>query len=415
MRVLLIGSGGREHALAWKLAQSPLLSKLWSAPGNPGIAEHAQCVDINVNDHSAVIDFCQTKEIDLVVVGPELPLANGIADVLNSAGFAVFGPSKAASQLESSKVFTKRFCTKYGIPTAKYRHFSDLETAKDYVRTQKMPIVVKADGLFAGKGVVVAMDHDEALAAIDRCFKEIHSSIVIEEYLEGFEVSFFAICDGKIAMPFATARDHKRVGDGDVGPNTGGMGAYSPASGITKALHDSIIESIIDPTIKGMREEGFPFQGVLFAGLMITNQGPHLIEYNVRFGDPECQVMMMRLKSDLLEILNACIKENLQNLCIKWNTGSALTVVVATKGYPHFYKCGTIIRSLPKSSNDAVIFHAGTKMVDGFLVADGGRVLSVTALGTTVIEARERAYDMINDISWESGFWRKDIGFHFIS
>ncbi|EMS36179.1 phosphoribosylamine--glycine ligase [Candidatus Liberibacter americanus] len=415
MKVLLIGSGGREHALAWKISKSPLLSEIWSIPGNPGIAEHAQCASIDLQDNAAIVKFCQEKRIDLIVVGPELPLVNGISDELNAAGFDVFGPSKAAAQLEASKAFTKNFCEKYDIPTAKYRHFSDKKMANDYVKKQKMPIVIKADGLFAGKGVVVATNLDEALAAIDRCFNQINSTIVIEEYLEGFEISFFAICDGNTAIPFATARDHKRVGDGDKGKNTGGMGAYSPASGISKELYSQIIKSIIDPTIDGMKKEGTPFKGVLFAGLMITDKGPYLIEYNVRFGDPECQVMMMRLKSDILQIFISCIKGKLEDTEIDWLKEYALTVVVAANGYPDNYVKGSKIEAIPKEKANSKLFHAGTKIIDNCLVANGGRVLGATTLGKTIQEARENAYKMINDIKWENGFWRTDIGLSAIN
>ncbi|RPD37080.1 phosphoribosylamine--glycine ligase [Candidatus Liberibacter solanacearum] len=410
MKVLLIGSGGREHALAWKIAQSPLLSELWSTPGNPGIAQHAKCIPLDVEDHLAIIQFCQKKKIDLVIIGPELPLVNGISDALNSAGFKVFGPSKRASQLESSKFFTKKFCTKYSIPTAQYQYFTDPIVAKKYVKTQKMPIVIKADGIFAGKGVVVATTLDAAIVAIDRCFQQINSTVVIEEYLEGFEVSFFAICDGKIAVPFTTARDHKRVGDGDIGPNTGGMGACSPALGLSKILYSTIIKTIIQPTVEGMKQEKIPFQGVLFAGLMITKQKPYLIEYNVRFGDPECQAMMMRLESDILEILNSCAQGNLHNTTIDWKAEYALTVVVATNGYPETYPKGTVIRKIPLDTDKTKLFHAGTSIIDGSLVANGGRVLNATALGKTISESRERAYNMVKDIDWEHGFWRKDIG-----
>ncbi|ACT56679.1 phosphoribosylamine--glycine ligase [Candidatus Liberibacter asiaticus] len=410
MRVLLIGSGGREHALAWKIAQSPLLSELWSIPGNPGIAQHAQCVAIDIQNHSAIIHFCQEKHIDLVVVGPELPLVNGISDALNAAGFKVFGPSQRAAKLESSKSFAKKFCTKYGIPTATYQHFSDPMKAKQYVQNKSMPIVVKADGLCAGKGVVVAATVDEATSAIDRCFQQINSTVIIEEYLEGFEVSFFALCDGKTAIPFTTARDHKRIHDGDIGPNTGGMGACSPALGMSQELYSTVIQKIILPTIEGMQKEQNPFQGVLFAGLMITEQGPYLIEYNVRFGDPECQAMMMRLESDILEILNSCVHGNLHNTHINWKAEYALTVVVATKGYPEEYPHGTIISKIPQNTGTTQLFHAGTAIVNNNLTANGGRVLSATALGKTITESRELAYHMVENIDWKHGYWREDIG-----
>ncbi|TKB55290.1 MAG: phosphoribosylamine--glycine ligase, partial [Mesorhizobium sp.] len=338
MRVLLIGSGGREHALAWKIAASPLLTKLYAAPGNPGIGREAELVRLDIADHAAVVRFCREKEIDLVVVGPEGPLVAGIADDLRAQGIRVFGPSKAAARLEGSKGFTKDLCARYGIPTAAYGRFGDLASARAYVEKMGAPIVIKADGLAAGKGVTVAMTLDEALAALDACFEgsfgQAGTEVVVEEFLIGEEASFFCLCDGTTALPFGTAQDHKRVGDGDTGPNTGGMGAYSPAPVMTPEMIDRTIREIVEPTMRGMAETGAPFSGVLFAGLMITDKGPKLIEYNTRFGDPECQVLMMRLKDDLLVLLNAAADGQLAHTSVRWRDEAALTVVMAARGYP---------------------------------------------------------------------------------
>ncbi|NEI68053.1 phosphoribosylamine--glycine ligase [Rhizobium lusitanum] len=418
MRVLLIGSGGREHALAWKLAQSPLMTELYAAPGNPGIAEHATLVALDVDNHDAVVAFCKEKAIDFVVVGPEAPLVVGIADKLRAAGIAVFGPSAAAAQLEGSKGFTKDICARYDIPTGAYQRFNNAPKAKAYVRAQGAPIVVKADGLAAGKGVTVAMTVDEALAAIDDCFEgafgEAGAEVVIEAYLDGEEASFFCLCDGKHALALATAQDHKRVGDGDTGPNTGGMGAYSPAPVMTPEMVERTMREIIEPTMRGMAESGHPFSGVFFAGLMITAKGPELIEYNVRFGDPECQVLMMRLKSDLLPLLLACANGTLDQVTAEWSDDPALTVVMASKGYPGSYAKNTPITALPADSEGAKVFHAGTALKDGALVATGGRVLNVTATGKTVGEAKERAYALAGEVKWENGFYRNDIGWRAV-
>ncbi|MGN7292109.1 phosphoribosylamine--glycine ligase [Rhizobium sp. SAFR-030] len=418
MKVLVIGSGGREHALAWKLAQSPLLTKLYAAPGNPGIAEEAELVALDAEDHSAVIAFCRDTGVDFVVVGPEAPLVAGLADDLRDAGFAVFGPSRAAAQLEGSKGFTKDICARYNIPTGAYQRFTAAEPAKAYVREQGAPIVVKADGLAAGKGVTVAMTLDEALAAIDDCFAGAFGSagaeVVVEAYLDGEEASFFCLSDGKTALALATAQDHKRVGDGDTGPNTGGMGAYSPAPVMTDEMVARTMTEIIEPTIRGMAESGFPFTGVFFAGLMITEKGPELIEYNVRFGDPECQVLMMRLKSDLLPILYAAATGTLDEVSAEWRDDVALTVVMASKGYPAAYDKGTPIRHLPAGGETGRVFHAGTAMRDGQLVATGGRVLNLTATGRTVAEAQARAYALVDQVEWENGFCRRDIGWQAI-
>ena len=419
MKVLLIGSGGREHALAWKIAQSPLLTKLYAAPGNPGIAEEAELVQLDTDDHAAVVAFCKDKGVDFVVVGPEAPLVAGIADRLRKAGIAVFGPSAAAAQLEGSKGFTKDVCARFNIPTGAYQRFNNAPKAKAYVREQGAPIVIKADGLAAGKGVTVAMTLDEALAAIDDCFEGAFGAagaeVVVEAFLDGEEASFFCLSDGKSLLPLATAQDHKRVGDGDTGPNTGGMGAYSPAPVMTPEMVERTMKEIIEPTMRGMAEMGHPFQGVFFAGLMITEKGPELIEYNVRFGDPECQVLMMRLKSDLLPILYASATGTLDQVTAEWNEDPALTVVLASKGYPGAYEKATPIAGLPQASGDAKVFHAGTALKDGQLVATGGRVLNATALGASVAAAQAAAYDLVDAVTWENGFCRRDIGWRAIS
>ncbi len=419
MKVLLIGSGGREHALAWKLAQSPLMEAFYAAPGNPGIAEHATLVDLNVDDHGAVIAFCKEKAIDFVVVGPEAPLVAGLADVLRAAGIAVFGPSAAAAQLEGSKGFTKDLCARFDIPTGAYQRFNNAPKAKAYVRTEGAPIVIKADGLAAGKGVTVAMTLDEALAAIDDCFEGAFGAagaeVVVEAFLDGEEASFFCLCDGKHALPLATAQDHKRVGDGDTGPNTGGMGAYSPAPVMTPEMVERTMKEIIEPTMRGMAEMGTPFSGVFFAGLMITAKGPELIEYNVRFGDPECQVLMMRLKSDLLPLLYATATGTLDQVSAEWIDDPALTVVLASKGYPGGYNKNTPIAAMPAETAGAKVFHAGTALKDGKLVATGGRVLNATATGKTVAEAQARAYALVDQVAWENGFCRRDIGWRAIA
>ncbi|MDK4738732.1 phosphoribosylamine--glycine ligase [Rhizobium sp. CNPSo 3464] len=418
MKVLLIGSGGREHALAWKLAQSPLMTEFYAAPGNPGIADHATLAAIDIEDHGAIVAFCKEKAIDFVVVGPEAPLVAGLADRLHAEGIAVFGPSAAAAQLEGSKGFTKDICARYDIPTGAYQRFNNAPKAKAYIRAQGAPIVVKADGLAAGKGVTVAMTVEEALAAIDDCFEGAFGAagaeVVIEAYLDGEEASFFCLCDGKHALALATAQDHKRVGDGDTGPNTGGMGAYSPAPVMTSEMVERTMKEIIEPTIRGMAESGHPFSGVFFAGLMITAKGPELIEYNVRFGDPECQVLMMRLKSDLLPLLLACANGTLDQVSAEWSDDVALTVVMASKGYPGSYAKNTPIAALPADSEGAKVFHAGTALKDGALVATGGRVLNITATGNSVSDAQKRAYALAGEVQWENGFNRSDIGWRAI-
>ena len=419
LNVLLIGSGGREHALAWKIAQSPMLSTLYAAPGNPGIAEHATLSQLDVTDHDAVIGFCKDQAIDLVVVGPEAPLVAGLADALKAAGIAVFGPSAAAAQLEGSKGFTKDLCARENIPTGAYERFSNAPKAKTYARAQGAPIVIKADGLAAGKGVTVAMTMEEALAAIEDCFEgafgEAGAEVVVEEFLHGEEASFFCLCDGKTALPFGTAQDHKRVGEGDTGPNTGGMGAYSPAAVMTQALIDQTMREIIEPTMRGMAAIGAPFSGVLYAGLMIDESGPKLIEYNVRFGDPECQVLMMRLKDDILLLLKAAAEGELAHVSARWKDDAALTVVMAAQGYPGTPTKGTPISGLAGAeANGAKVFHAGTVLKGDQLLANGGRVLNVTAHGVDVTTAQAKAYEAVAAIDWPGGFCRRDIGWRAV-
>lgn len=420
MKVLLIGSGGREHALAWKLAASPLLEKLYCAPGNPGIATVAELVDISADDHKALIAFAKDKKIDLVVVGPEAPLVAGLSDEMRSEGIRVFGPSKAAAQLEGSKGFTKDLCARFDIPTGAYGCFNNAPKAKAYIRQQGAPIVVKADGLAAGKGVVVAMTLDEALDAVDACFEGAFGSagaeVVVEEFLDGEEASFFCICDGKTALPLGSAQDHKRVGDGDTGPNTGGMGAYAPAPVMTPEIVERTMRELIEPTMRGMAEIGAPFSGILFLGLMIGKDGPKLIEYNTRFGDPECQVLMMRLNSDLLALINAAVDGKLDEVSLDWKDQPALTVVMAAEGYPSNVKKGSVIRGLDKLEGiDGVkVFHAGTAQKDGNIIANGGRVLNVTAIADTVAEAQARAYEAVKRIDWPEGFYRSDIGWRAV-
>jgi phosphoribosylamine---glycine ligase len=416
MNVLLLGSGGREHALAWALSASPLLTKLFCAPGNAGIADVAQCIPIDATDQDSIIQFCRDERIQLVVIGPEAPLVAGLGDALGAAGIRYFGPTKSAAQLEGSKGFTKDLCLTAGIPTAAYGRFMDAQAAKTYLAAQSLPIVVKADGLAAGKGVIIATTREEAEAAVDAClsgaFGSAGAEVVIEEFMHGEEASFFALCDGVHALPLASAQDHKRVGDGDTGPNTGGMGAYSPAPIVTQEMSDRVMREIIEPTIKEMAARGTPFKGVLFAGLMITATGPKLIEYNARFGDPETQVLMMRLKSDLLAALLATTDGVLSNFDLRWSDDAALTVVMAANGYPGTPQKGTEIKGLElaQAVPNVEIFHAGTRRDGSRLIADGGRVLNVTGRGKTIAEARDAAYAAIAKIDWPGGFYRKDIG-----
>ncbi len=420
MNILLLGSGGREHALAWKLAASPLADRLYCAPGNAGIAREAECVAIDVADHAAVIAFCKAQAIDLVVVGPEAPLCSGIVDDLEAAGIRAFGPSRAAARLEGSKGFTKDLCRAQNIPTAAYERFTDAAAARDYVRRTGAPIVVKADGLAAGKGVVVAETLDEALDAVDMMFSgglgAAGAEVVVEEFLVGEEASFFALCDGETAIPLASAQDHKRVGDGDTGPNTGGMGAYSPAPVMTVEMQRRTMEEIVLPTVRAMKAMGAPYKGVLFAGLMITAQGPKLIEYNVRFGDPETQVLMLRLMSDLVPALMAARDGQLGSFDLRWYPDAALTVVMAAKGYPGEYARGTEIRGLEAAAavEGVEIFHAGTKAEGDRVLANGGRVLNVCARGRSVTEAQARAYTAVRAIDWPEGFCRSDIGWQAV-
>ena len=420
MNVLLIGSGGREHALAHALARSPSLTRLFAAPGNPGIADLAILVGLDVSDHAAVIAFCRRERIDLVVVGPEAPLVAGIVDDLEAAGIAAFGPSRGAAQLEGSKGFTKDLCARYAIPTAAYARFSEPAPALAYVKAQGAPIVVKADGLAAGKGVTVAMTLDEALAAVEACFAgqfgAAGAEVVVEAYLEGEEASFFALADGTHVLALASAQDHKRAFDGDTGPNTGGMGAYSPAPVMTPDMTDRVMADIIRPTVAGMARDGVPFKGVLFAGLMITANGPELIEYNVRFGDPETQVLMLRLQSDLLQLLLAARNGSLDGAEASWSADAALTVVMAAAGYPGDYAKGSEIRGLAEAADTpgVTLFHAGTRRDGDRIVSHGGRVLNVAALGQSVGEARDRAYAAIARIDWPEGFCRHDIGWRAV-
>jgi phosphoribosylamine---glycine ligase len=422
MNILLIGGGGREHALAWKLRQSPELETLYCAPGNAGILAIAKPAPVDESDHAAVIGFCETARIGLVVIGPEAPLVAGLADDLRRCGIAVFGPSAAAAQLESSKSFTKAICAARGIPTAAYGYFTSRDKALNYARSQGAPLVVKADGLAAGKGVAVCETLAEAEEFIEACFSgafgESGASVVIEEKLIGEEASFFALCDGVRALPLASAQDNKRAFDGDLGPNTGGMGAISPAPMMTDALVARVMDTIINPTLDAMRERGTPFQGVLYAGLMINADGPKLIEYNVRFGDPECQVLMLRLKSDLLPLLYAVAEGDLSNMNAEWTEDTAITVVMAAKGYPGEYSKGTVINGLAEAGDlpGATIFHAGTSLnTNGEVVAAGGRVLNVSAMGVDAAEAQARAYRAAGLIDWPDGFCRRDIGWRSLS
>jgi phosphoribosylamine---glycine ligase len=421
MNILLLGSGGREHALAWKIAASPLTERLFCAPGNAGIANEAEIVTLDMADHAAVIAFCRAQKIGLVVVGPEAPLCAGIVDDLAASGIKAFGPSRAAAQLEGSKGFTKDLCRANNIPTAAYERFTTADAAKAYVGAQGAPIVVKADGLAAGKGVVVAQSVSEAEAAIDMMFEgglgEAGAEVVVEEFLDGEEASFFALCDGESAIPLISAQDHKRVFDGDQGPNTGGMGAYSPAPVMTEELTRRAMEEIVLPTVRAMKAMGAPYKGVLYAGLMITAQGPKLIEYNVRFGDPECQVLMLRLMSDLVPALLASCDGVLGSFDLRWFPDAALTVVMAAKGYPGSYAKGSEIEGLEDAAGveGVEIFHAGTQAQNGKVVASGGRVLNVCAIGKTVAQAQVRAYQAVDLVRWPEGFCRRDIGWRAIA
>jgi phosphoribosylamine--glycine ligase len=420
MKILLIGSGGREHALAWKISASPLCDVLFVAPGNPGTAQCGTNVALDPADHAGIAAFCREERIEFVVVGPEAPLVAGIVDDLAAAGIKAFGPGKAAAQLEGSKAFTKELCAEAGIPTAKFRRFTDAAAAKSHVRAEGAPIVVKADGLAAGKGVVVAASIEEAERAIDEMFGgslgAAGSELVIEECMVGEEASYFALCDGRTAIPLGTAQDHKRAFDGDEGPNTGGMGAYSPPPVLTPELETQVMCEIVEPTLATLRRRGTPFVGVLYAGLMLTADGPKLIEYNVRFGDPECQVLMPRLRSDIVAAMLAACDGVLKSFDLRWSADAALTVVMATRGYPGMVEKGSEIRGVAEAEaiEDVLVFHAGTREEAGRLLANGGRVLNVTALGRTIAEAQSRAYAAIEKIEWPEGFCRGDIGWRAV-
>ncbi|MEM1372896.1 MAG: phosphoribosylamine--glycine ligase [Pseudomonadota bacterium] len=412
MNILILGSGGREHALAWAVKQNPKCGRLIVAPGNAGTAAIAETAALDIEDGEAVAAFAQEHTIDFVIIGPEAPLAAGVADALRAAGILCFGPSAAAAQLEASKAFTKAVCDAAGAPTAAYAHFTDRDAARAHVTARGAPVVVKADGLAAGKGVTVAASVEDAFAALDALFAETGAEVVIEEFMEGEEASFFVLCDGETALPIGTAQDHKRVGDGDTGPNTGGMGAYSPAPVLTDAVAERTMAQIVRPTLREMARRGTPYEGVLYVGLMIQNGTPRLVEYNVRFGDPECQVLMMRLGGQILDLLQAASEHRLEAAQVTWADDHALTVVMAANGYPGGYVKGTTIKGLDtlRESSQQMVFHAGTASVDGHVHATGGRVLNATARGATLQDARDRAYALAGDIDWPGGFHRTDIG-----
>jgi len=420
MNILIIGSGGREHSITWKIAQSDLCDELYVAPGNGGMGDLAKCVSLNDSNHAEVIQFCRDNNIEFVVIGPEAPLVGGLSDALTSEGICTFGPSAAASILEGSKGFTKDLCAKYNIPTAAYGRFKDAASAKEFTAKQSIPVVIKADGLAAGKGVIIAETLAEANEAIDDIFGgqfgDAGAELVVEEFLLGEEASFFVLCDGENILPFGTAQDHKRVGEGDTGPNTGGMGAYSPAPVMTEEMIERTINEIILPTVKGMNEKGMPFKGVFFAGLMITKKGPELIEYNVRFGDPECQTLMMRLNSDIVPALMACANGNIDQISVDWKDKTSMNVVMAANGYPGSYDKNTEIKNLDNagSADNVMIFHAGTKKDGDQILATGGRVLNITSLSDNVTDAKNDAYAALDQINWPEGFCRRDIGWRAI-
>ena len=413
MRVLVLGGGGREHALCWSIARSPRLKKLWCAPGNAGISAQAECVALDIENAEQVVGFCKREAVDLLVVGPEAPLAAGVSDAARQAGIAVFGPGQGAAMLEISKAFSKEICIASGAPTATYGVFDTPEAAKDYLEKQGAPIVVKADGLAAGKGVIVAQTPDEARDAVDSIFDGPGGGrVVMEEMLVGEEASFFVLTDGETALPLAGAQDHKRAFDGDTGPNTGGMGAYSPAPAFTAEIEKAAMERIVMPVLAEMRVRGTPYSGVLYVGLMLTQEGPKVIEFNARFGDPECQCILPRLKTDLLPVLLACADGELEGQSLDWNSDTCLTVVMAAQGYPGGYARGDVISGLEEAASDpdVTIFHAGTKAQDDAILSNGGRVLGITALGKDVAEARQRAYAAAKAVRWDTGFFRSDIG-----
>ncbi len=421
MNILILGGGGREHSLAWATKQNPKCDRLIVAPGNAGIAKIATCAALDIEDGSAVVAFAEENAIDFVIIGPEAPLAAGVSDDLREAGFPVFGPSKAAAELEASKAFTKEICDAAGAPTAAWERFSEASAAKAYIQAQGAPIVVKADGLAAGKGVVVAMTEAEAIGAVDDMFGGTFGSagaeVVIEEFMDGEEASFFVLCDGETALPFGTAQDHKRVGDGDTGPNTGGMGAYSPAPILSDAIVDHVMDDIIHPTLAEMARRGTPYQGALYAGLMIQDGTARLVEYNVRFGDPECQILMMRLGGQAFDLIHATAEGRLAEAKVNWADDHSMTVVLAAEGYPGPYAKGTEIKGLYDIGDGShlLVFHAGTTAEGECILANGGRVLNATARGRTLAEARERAYDAIDRIDWPEGFCRRDIGWRALS
>ena len=421
MNILILGSGGREHSLAWAVMQNPKCDKLIVAPGNAGIAAIADCAALDIMDGSAVVGFAEENSIDFVIIGPEAPLAAGVSDDLRTAGFSVFGPSAAAAALEASKAFTKEICDACNAPTAAYGHFTDAPAARAYVAQHGAPIVIKADGLAAGKGVIIAMTDDEALAAIDTMFDGTFGAagaeVVIEEFMDGEEASFFVLVDGEDVLPIGTAQDHKRVGDGDTGPNTGGMGAYSPAPVLTDAIAQKALDEIVKPCVKEMARRGTPYHGVLYAGLMIKDGQPRLVEYNVRFGDPECQVLMLRLGAQAFDLMHATAEGRLAEAKVNWAEDHALTVVMAAKGYPGDYAKGSAIGQLDDLPEDSrnMVFHAGTTLKDGAITSSGGRVLNVTARGSDLAEAQARAYAMVDAIDWPDGFCRRDIGWRALT
>jgi phosphoribosylamine--glycine ligase len=417
MKILVVGGGGREHALIWKIAQSPLVKQIYCAPGNPGIAELAECVHIGADEIAALCDFAKAEAIDLTVIGPEVPLTLGIVDIFQAAGLDVFGPNKAAAQIEGSKGFSKDLMARYNIPTAAYRSFTDHAAAVSYIKEQGAPIVVKADGLAAGKGVIVAMSETQAMAAVndimlDKVFGAAGASVVIEEFMDGEEASFFAFTDGKNLLPLASSQDHKRVNDNDEGPNTGGMGAYSPAPVVTPELHDLIVETIVRPTIAGMAEDGCPYSGILYVGLMIKDGQPRVVEYNARFGDPEAQPLLMRMKSDIVPVLQACARGDLSQTSIQWHDKAAVCVVMASGGYPAAFEKNLPIAGLDAAAQvqDLMVFHAGTAFKGGQIVNNSGRVLGVTGLGQNVKEAIDKAYSGVAMIQWKDVHYRHDIG-----
>jgi len=416
MNILILGGGGREHALAWAALQNPKCDRLIVAPGNAGIAQIAECAALDILDGGAVATFCEVEAVDFVIVGPEAPLAAGVADRLREAGIAVFGPSGAAARLEASKRFTKEICDAAGAPTAAYAHFTDAEAARAHVRAQGAPIVIKADGLAAGKGVIVAETEAQALAAVDEMFGggfgEAGAEVVIEEFMQGEEASFFVLCDGETALPIGTAQDHKRVGEGDTGPNTGGMGAYSPAPVMTDEVTQKALDEIVRPVLAEMARRGTPYSGVLFVGLMIAEGAPRLVEFNVRFGDPECQALMMRLGGQALDLMQAAAEGRLAGCTVNWAEDHAMTVVLAAQGYPGSYDKGSVIAGLDDCPEDSFhqVFHAGTARTAGQFTASGGRVLAATARGATLREAADRAYALVDRIDWPDGFCRRDIG-----